>query len=195
MSLSDTMTTLANTVRATIHHSTDYKQGSVLLGLSDMVYRLNNFILRTNVPVFTNSDSTFVTKLQDGKQVFNSTKPININTGVYPNNYTEDISLVSKSGTRFEQGITIETDGNVNLTDTKILFYLAFDDPHKEIDCQNIVKLRDNVYRLSTNGIATKESLMFEPFNINLDISNCTYIKFSELSFNVIEPSVIGGGS
>ena len=187
MSLNEEMTTLADTVRATTHYGVDFDSKNGLLGLSDMVYRLNNFILRTNVPVFTNSDSTFVTKPQGGKQVFNSTKPININTGVYPNNYTEDIFIVPKSGTRYEQGITIETDGNVNLTDTKISFYLAANDSHNEIDCQDIVKLRDNAYRLSTNGIVTKENLIFEPFNIILAISNFTYIRFSELSFNIVD--------
>lgn len=95
------------------------------------------------------------------------------------------------SGTEVEQALTVETDGTLNHL---ILHnYNAGMGNQGDTISQYFAKLTSNKYRIYLDA-KNKINNIIEPFNFDINISNGTYVKFSEPYFNLVSSYTQGGG-
>lgn len=110
------------------------------------------------------------------------------------NVYIHDWGYIQRwitSGTEVEQALTVETDGTLNHL---ILHnYNSGKGNQEDTISQYFAKLTSNKYRIYLDS-KNKISSVIEPFNFDINISNGTYVKFSELYFNMVGYYTQGGG-
>lgn len=180
------MTNLADTVRTHTFNGSLYGSLHGKLSIKEMIARLDSFILATNIPPFTYGNDNKNSVLKDGKQYIKTGFDIE-GWYIYPSNYEMDTIHIPNSQTKVVQGLTLETDGQIDFDNTMLDLYLAGRDSNKKITLQNIVKISEGRYRMTTVGYTTAPNKNFEPFNINLSIKGSNYIKLSEPSLNIYE--------
>lgn len=186
MSLNEVMTNLADAVRTHTFNGGLYGNLPSKLSIKKMIARLDSFILATNIPPFTYGNDNKNSVLKDGKQYIKTGFDIE-GWYIYPSNYEMDIIHIPNSQTKVVQGLTLETDGQIDFDNTKLDLYLAGNDSNKKITLQNIVKISEGRYRMTTVGYTTAPNKNLEPFNINLSIKGSNYIKLSEPNLNIYE--------
>ena len=177
------MTNLADTVRTHTFNGGLYGNLPGKLSINEIIARLDSFILVNNIPPFAYGNDNKNSVLKDGKQYIKTGFDIE-GWYIYPSNYEMDIP---NSQTKVVQGLTLETDGQIDFDNTMLDLYLAGSDSNKKTTLQNIVKISEGRYRMTTVGYTTAPNKNLEPFNINLSIKGSNYIKLSEPSLNIYE--------
>lgn len=173
MSLNSSLTSLADSVRKISFNS------GVKYSIDSMATVLNNwYLFRSEFPQL--SDNNGQLSVTDGNaQKF--TISGNYVQNIFINNWAY-INLLADVGTNIKQAMTVETDGTVNYID--LLTYNASKGDQGTVVSKYMTKVADNTYRvyISANN---KIRNVVEPFNFNVNISNGTYIKFSEPYFSI----------
>lgn len=174
MTLNSSLTSLADSVRKIAFNS-----GSKY-SIDDMATVLNNwYLFRSEFPQL--SDDNGQLSVTDGnaqKLTISGTYVHNI----YINNWSYIQRLIT-SGTEVEQALTVETDGTLNHL---ILHnYNAGIGNQEDTISQYFANLTSNKYRIYLDAKNKKDSYI-EPFNFDINISNGTYVKFSEPYFNIV---------
>ena len=181
MTLNSSLSALGDTIR-------DLTWGVSKLSIDDLTYRLKqNCLYNTRMPKIMAPNGL---SNPDG-----NAQIIPVNGSISGNFYLDNWSVIQYFLLKYKtytvkQAMTVETDGKLN--SIYIHTYMSSVGSIERNVVSKIAKLDDKTTRVYFQSLTdtSNNAFIIEPFNFGLDLSNATYIKFSEPYLEI----TLGGG-